>query len=192
MNKDILVGIGLLIVLFLIAILVTFGQLKLITFIGNKINNKLNNKFDYLMTKIPISHKILLKRNITKVINETLYVVKEKTIFGKEKEYYITLPYIVDYNNMSKSYKENLIITNPSKELFNLTTTVYSKCVGVKSIIMNNEKIKVEEHLIFYKDISRNIIFDDYLLKFLKEKVFEYDKNTNSLFNNVYKNASVV
>lgn len=153
---------------------------------------------NYIMTKIqvslnlpimiPMKHKMLLSRNIIKIENATLFKVREKRGLSilkiipflrhsfKEREYYIKPAFVVPYEKSLLKYQKACGRSKIFEILLDDSYRVISKCNGIETHIINNEKTPVETHIIYYMKKGKMEGMKDFIKECAKTGVYQIEE----------------
>ena len=156
-----------------------------VNYIFKKIQSALN-----LPISVPIGHKLIKSRQIVKIENGTLFKASEKRGFsllklvpflrhniGKTREYYIAPAYIVPFDKSSAKFKRKMEKSNYFKVLIDDDYRIISKCVGIETRIVDNEKKTVELHnLYIMKKGGSKYGLSDFSIECIKKHLYEVKK----------------
>ena len=156
-----------------------------VNYIFKKIQTALN-----LPISVPIGHKLIKSRQIVKIENGTLFKASEKRGFsllklvpflrhniGKTREYYIAPAYIVPFDKSSVKFKRKMEKSDYFKILLDDDYRIISKCVGIETRIVDNEKKTVELHtLYFMKKGGSKYGLSDFSIECIKKHLYEVKK----------------
>lgn len=156
-----------------------------VNYIFKKIQGALN-----LPISVPIGHKLIKSRQIVKIENPTLFKVSEKRGFsllkivpflrhniGSTREYYIAPAYIVPFDKTSVKFKRKMEKSDYFKVLLDEDYRIISKCVGVETRVVGNEKKQVELHNIYImKKGGSKYGLSDFSIECIKKHLYEVKK----------------
>ena len=155
----------------------------------NFIFNKIQKTFNLPVT-VPMRHKMLFARNVVKIENPTLFKVSEKRRFslmklipflrhkiGNTREYYIKPSFVIPYDKTQLRYKKAQDKSKFFSEiLLSDSYRVISKCTGIDTQVVDNAKVSVEVHTIYYMKKGKMEGLNDFIKEAVKRGLYEIEE----------------